>query len=65
VEETIGSGQLHLVVEIMDTSFNVFGTTDGKIFRLDDPRNSAASATPANITPTVTDMSGLNIRILQ
>ena len=39
-----------------------FGTTDGKIFRLDDPRNSAASATPANITPTVTDMSGLNIQ---
>jgi len=39
-----------------------FGTTDGRIFRLDDPRNSAASATPANITPTITDMSGLNIQ---
>jgi hypothetical protein len=39
-----------------------FGTTDGRIFRLDDPRNSAAAATPANITPTVTDMSGLNIQ---
>ena len=39
-----------------------FGTTDGRIFRLDDPRNSAASATPVNITPTVTDMSGLNVQ---
>jgi len=39
-----------------------FGTTDGRIFRLDDPRNSAASATPANITPTVTDISGLNVQ---
>ncbi len=39
-----------------------FGTTDGRIFRLDDPRNSAAAATPVNITPTVTDMSGLNIQ---
>lgn len=27
------------------------GTTNGKIFRLDDPRNAAASATPINITP--------------
>ena len=39
-----------------------FGTTDGRIFRLDDPRNSAAAATPVNITPTVTDLSGLNIQ---
>ena len=39
-----------------------FGTTDGKIFRLDDPRNSAAAATPVNITPTITDMSGLNVQ---
>jgi hypothetical protein len=39
-----------------------FGTTDGRIFRLDDPRNSAATATPVNITPTVTDMSGLNVQ---
>src|SRR5688572_897736 len=39
-----------------------FGTTDGRIFRLDDPRNSSATATPANITPTVTDMSGLNVQ---
>jgi len=38
------------------------GTTDGRIFRLDDPRNSAAAATPVNITPTVTDMSGLNVQ---
>ena len=28
-----------------------FGTTDGRIFRLDDPRNSAAAAAPVNITP--------------
>ena len=39
-----------------------FGTTDGRIFRLDDPRNSSASATPVNITPTVTDLTGLNIQ---
>jgi hypothetical protein len=39
-----------------------FGTTDGKIFRLDDPRNSGASATPADITPTVADISGLNVQ---
>lgn len=28
------------------------GTTNGKIFRLDDPRNTAATTTPINITPT-------------
>jgi hypothetical protein len=39
-----------------------FGTTDGKIFRLDDPRNSAAATTPVNITPTITDMTGLNVQ---
>jgi len=39
-----------------------FGTTDGRIFRLDDPRNSAAAAVPVNITPTVTDISGLNVQ---
>jgi len=39
-----------------------FGTTDGRIFRLDDPRNSAATATPVNITPTITDISGLNVQ---
>jgi len=39
-----------------------FGTTDGRIFRLDDPRNSAAATTPVNITPTVTDMTGLNVQ---
>jgi hypothetical protein len=39
-----------------------FGTTDGRVFRLDDPRNSAASATPVNITPTVADISGLNVQ---
>ena len=39
-----------------------FGTTDGRIFRLDDPRNSAAAVTPVNITPTVTDISGLNVQ---
>ena len=27
------------------------GTTNGKVFRLDDPRNAAASATPIDITP--------------
>ncbi|HKC35876.1 MAG TPA: T9SS type A sorting domain-containing protein, partial [Chitinophagaceae bacterium] len=40
-----------------------FGTTNGKIFRLDDPRNAAAAAVPVNITPTaVTDISGLNVQ---
>jgi hypothetical protein len=41
-----------------------FGTTNGKIFRLDDPRNSAATATPVNITPptSVIDISGLNVQ---
>jgi len=39
-----------------------FGTTDGRIFRLDDPRNASATATPVNITPTITDMSGLNVQ---
>jgi hypothetical protein len=28
------------------------GTTNGKIFRLDDPRNAPASASPIDITPT-------------
>jgi hypothetical protein len=28
------------------------GTTEGKIFRLDDPRNAPASAVPVNITPS-------------
>lgn len=28
------------------------GTTDGKIFRLNDPQNAAATAVPVNITPT-------------
>ncbi|HET6769223.1 MAG TPA: T9SS type A sorting domain-containing protein, partial [Chitinophagaceae bacterium] len=39
-----------------------FGTTDGRIFRLDDPRNSAAAATPVNITPTNPDLTGLNVQ---
>jgi hypothetical protein len=41
-----------------------FGTTDGRIFRLDNPRNAAASATPVNITPStaVADISGLNVQ---
>jgi len=39
-----------------------FGTTDGRIFRLDDPRNSSAAATPVNITPAVTDITGLNVQ---
>jgi len=39
-----------------------FGTTDGRVFRLDDPRNSAASASPVNITPTVADISDLNVQ---
>lgn len=39
-----------------------FGTTDGRIFRLDDPRNAAASAVPVNITPTVPDLAGLNVQ---
>ena len=28
------------------------GTTDGKVLRLDDPRNTSSSTTPLNITPT-------------
>jgi hypothetical protein len=41
-----------------------FGTTDGKVFRLDDPRNAAASTTPVNITPptSVADISGYNVQ---
>jgi hypothetical protein len=39
-----------------------FSTTDGRIFRLDDPRNAAASTSPVNITPTSPDISGLNIQ---
>lgn len=39
-----------------------FGTTDGRIYRLDDPRNVAASATPVNITPASVNLSGLNIQ---
>ena len=41
-----------------------FGTTNGKIFRLDDPRNAAAAAVPVEITPptSVTDISGLNVQ---
>jgi hypothetical protein len=39
-----------------------FGTTDGRIFRLDDPRNAAAATTPVNITPSSPDISGLNIQ---
>jgi hypothetical protein len=29
-----------------------FGTTNGRIFRLDDPRNAPANAAPVNITPS-------------
>ncbi len=39
-----------------------FGTTNGKIFRLDDPRNSAAAATPVNITPSNINISDLNVQ---
>ncbi|MFN2458222.1 MAG: T9SS type A sorting domain-containing protein [Chitinophagaceae bacterium] len=35
----------------MTTHALYFGTTNGKIFRLDDPRNAAATAIPVNITP--------------
>lgn len=38
------------------------GTTDGRIFRLDDPRNAAAGATPVNITPAGISGLGLNIQ---
>ena len=40
------------------------GTTDGRIFRLDNPRNATASTPPVNITPSagVADLSGLNIQ---
>jgi hypothetical protein len=62
MEQTLRSGQLLSVVELWFITFNVFWHYDGRIFRLDDPRNSAAAATPVNITPTVTDMSGLNVQ---
>jgi hypothetical protein len=39
-----------------------FGTTDGRIFRLDDPRNAAAGAAPVNITPASVNLSNLNIQ---
>jgi hypothetical protein len=39
-----------------------FGTTDGRIFRLDDPRNSGAAAAPVDITPSSIDISGLNVQ---
>ena len=39
-----------------------FGTTDGRIFRLDDPRNANVAATPVNITPSSIDISGLNVQ---
>ena len=39
-----------------------FGTTDGRIFRLDDPRNSSAATAPVNITPTSPDLTGLNVQ---
>ena len=40
------------------------GTTNGKIFRIDDPRNFAVAALPVNITPpvSVADISGLNVQ---
>jgi len=37
------------------------GTTNGKVFRLDDPRNAAATATPINITPS--GLSGQSVNI--
>lgn len=37
-----------------------FGTTDGRVFRLDDPRNASATATPVNISPA--GISGLNVQ---
>jgi hypothetical protein len=39
-----------------------FGTTDGKIFRLDDPRNSAAAADTCKHHPTNIDISDLNVQ---
>lgn len=36
------------------------GTTDGRIFRLDDPRNAAISASPVDISPP--GISGLNVQ---
>ena len=40
------------------------GTTKGKIFRLDDPRNAPASTIPTDITPPLSllDMSFLNVQ---
>jgi hypothetical protein len=40
------------------------GTTDGRVFRLDDPRNSSLLNAPVNITPSAAaaDLSGLNIQ---
>ena len=37
------------------------GTTNGKIFRLDDPRNSAAATAPVNITPPLLP-AGANVQ---
>ena len=37
-----------------------FGTTDGKVFRLDDPRNSTASSSPVNISPP--GITNLNVQ---
>ena len=34
------------------------GTSNGKIFRLNDPRNATAGATPVNITPVIPALSG-------
>jgi hypothetical protein len=40
------------------------GTTDGKVYRLDNPRNATASTSPVDITPpsSVTDMTSLNVQ---
>jgi len=41
-----------------------FGTTDGRIFRLDDPRNAGILAAPVEITPAaaVANIAGLNVQ---
>jgi len=44
-----------------NTSHSMYiGTTNGKIFRLDDPRNAAAGTAPVNISPS--GLSGLNVQ---
>ena len=48
----------------VNTHVLYFGTTDGRIFRLNDPRNAVGSALPVEITPStsLSDLTGLNVQ---